>query len=158
MGTAKDVAARERATKGVQLRVEGRTYEQIAEALGYSGRASAYNAVMGALNRQETESAAELRKVGGRRLEMVIAEMMPMMTDSSASPEDRVRAAKTVIRAQESFSRLFGLAVDPNGVKQETQLMIVESEVLSNNMAAVLAPDMPRPDLGEIMDVEVDDE
>lgn len=146
MGQAKDVAAHERALKAVQMCVEGNTYEQIAETLEYSGRASAHNAINAVLKRCEAEYVSTPRAVSGARYETIIANMMPVLTETTyEGPSeltiplhpvvDRVSAAKTVMRAQDSLNRLFGLNVDPamtsgNG----TQFLIVEAEVLSDNM------------------------
>lgn len=177
MGRPKDVAARARALEAVRLRVDGLTYEDIAEALGYSGRASAYNAVRDVLERQEAEDVGTLRQVAGDRLELVIAEAHTILTETTTTTEmtddgptevetpvhpvsERMAATRAIIRAQDSLNRLHGLNVDPAdvGTRTASTLLIVESDTLSNNMAAVLAPDMPRPDLGGIIDVEVDDE
>lgn len=159
MSRPKDVNAHQRAMQALSLRTEGHTYEEIAETLGYSGRASAYNAVSTLLQRQEVESVEKLRAFAGSRYEAIIRELFEMVNAQSGSVAERVSAARAIIRAQDSLNRLYGLNTVPevHGTGS-AQLMIVEAETLSNNMAEVLVPDMPRPDLGEIIDVEVDDE
>jgi hypothetical protein len=61
-GAAQRVATAQRRTQAVQMRLEGATYEAIAEALGYSGRNAAYADINRALEASVTEQrrAAEV--------------------------------------------------------------------------------------------------
>ena len=63
------VRARGRDIAAVDLRAAGLTYQQIADQLGWKGRDGAYRAVERALNRQEFESATNLRRLEGARLD-----------------------------------------------------------------------------------------
>lgn len=175
MAKPKDIQARDRGSEAVRLRVDGHTYEEIAEILGFSGRASAYNAVNAVLERQEVESVNALRLVAGTRYDVIIAQMMPVLTATTTITEnvdgkpmtrkiqvhaedERAKAARTILRAQDSLNRLFGLNANPNTPVRNSQLLIVEAETLSNNMQEALMENPQPVDLGPIVDVVVDDE
>ena len=53
--------ARVKRVRAVQLLIEGRNYDEIARAVGYSHRGSAHHAVATALAAREVEAVDELR-------------------------------------------------------------------------------------------------
>ena len=66
------VGARKR-IRSVELREAGATYTEIAEAVGWANRGSAYRAVMQSLGALEIEEAGRLRQVAFARTERMIA-------------------------------------------------------------------------------------
>lgn len=170
-----DIAADERATKALQLRAQGVTYDQIAKRLNYASRGSAHNAVTRLIEERKAEGVDELRAQGQVRYETIIREMSLIlserkeeteMTDSGVEtrlvpvygPAERTAAARAIVRAQDSLNRLYGLNIEQQTNGGSHQFLIVEAEVLSNNMQAALM-DSPAPiETGEVIDVIVDDE
>ena len=70
--TDRATAARKR-IRSVELREAGATYTEIAEAVGWANRGSAYRAVMQSLGALEIEEAGRLRQVAFARTERMIA-------------------------------------------------------------------------------------
>lgn len=156
--TQKKIRDRERATKAVELRVQGLTYQAIADTLGYTDRTSAQRSVDTLLKSVEVESAETLRAQGLMRHESVIREMVPLMQDPDLGIDDRVKAANVIIRAQDSLSRLMGLNVEVPTIDARSQTMIVEAETLSNNMRKALGRESEVIPMPEPVDVIVDEE
>ena len=175
MPKTRNISNEDRAIKALNLRAQGATYEQIAERLGYSGKGAVHNVVSKLLSERKAEGVEELRAQGQIRYETVIREMTiilserrkeTVVTDSGVSErmvptygvDERANAARTIIRAQDSLNRLFGLNMEQPVGTSNNQLLIVEAEVLSNNMQEALLPNPQPVELGEIVDVVVDDE
>lgn len=62
-------AARAKAAKALELRMEGRTFEAIAEEVGYAGKQGAYEAVRRSLLEVVREPAEELIRLDLERLD-----------------------------------------------------------------------------------------
>lgn len=62
-------AAKVKAAKALELRMEGRTFEAIAQELGYAGKQGAYDAVKRSLDAITREPAEELIKLDLERLD-----------------------------------------------------------------------------------------
>jgi hypothetical protein len=62
-------AAKQKAAKAVELRMEGRTFDEIAKECGYRHRSSAFDAVKRALELVVREPATELIKLDLERLD-----------------------------------------------------------------------------------------
>lgn len=121
---------RERAVRAVALRVEGKTYREIAEALGWGDESSARYAVTRLLDRTEAEGIAELRAVETQRLDQLHAAYW-----SKALAGD-IDAFKAVLSVHDRRSRLLGLAAAPP-----------ISTVSDAEMAEVLSALLADPDL-----------
>ena len=93
----------QRAIAAVELRVQGRTYAQIAAQLGYSDESGGRHAVTRLLARREVESIDELRAVHSARLEGVLSSFWPT---AAAGDTD---AARIVLRTLASLAKLNGL-------------------------------------------------
>lgn len=175
MPKARNIENEERATRALNLRAQGFSYEQIADRLEYSGRGAVHNAVSNLIAKRQAEGVDELRAQGQVRYETIIREMSGILSERKREtvvnddgvevkmvpvygPAERTAAARSIIRAQDSMNRLFGLNVEQPSVDARTQLLVVEAETLSNNMAAVLAPQQEQIELGEIVDVVVEDD
>jgi hypothetical protein len=94
---------RQRAMRAVELRVQGQTYAQIADALDYSDESGARHAVSRLLARREAESIDELRAVHSARLEAVLLAFGP------AAASGATDAARIVLRTLDSLAKLYGL-------------------------------------------------
>ncbi|MFC9965304.1 hypothetical protein ACFVH4_13790 [Nocardia ignorata] len=91
--------------KALELRLEGKTYAEIADELGYADESGAYRAVEAVLKRVESAGAAELRKVETLRLEALFRAWWP-----AALARDE-KAAGVVLRCHDRLVKLHGLAV-----------------------------------------------
>jgi len=102
----------------LRLRLEGQTFEAIAEATGYADRAAAYNAYQTARREQFTEPLEELRELEGDRLDALLASVWPQAMTGDLKA---VNQALALIRARVSLYGLgsqptpnrFALALDP---------------------------------------------
>ncbi|MCQ9384428.1 helix-turn-helix domain-containing protein [Brevibacterium moorei] len=163
-----------RAQKALQLRANGATYDQIAEALGWKDRSSAYMAVKKLLKRNEVEGVDQLRRVALERYDNVFRQAASIlnatekhteMTEDGVetkripthSPKDRLAAARLIVRTQESVNRMMGVNVEPEAAQITTRTIIVEAETLTNNMAHALTG-APASDDDDIIDVVVDED
>lgn len=93
---------RERAVEALRRRIAGETYQEIADALGYSDRSGSRRAVQRLLDRREAESVDELRAVHGARLEALVATYFGPATKGDTD------AAMVVLRAHDRLAKLFG--------------------------------------------------
>lgn len=96
---------RERQTKALELRIAGVSYAQIAEALGYSDRASAYNAVNAVLKRRESTAAAEYRELEDSRLDIAVRKIWPAVAAGD------LKAIELWLRIHDRRVKLHGLAM-----------------------------------------------
>ena len=96
--------ARVRASKALDLRVMGATYDQIAEQLGYNSHQAAAKAIGSALDRLEKEPAEKVRKLELRRLDRMQRVLAVRVMEGDEKAHDRWLA----IMAHRA--RLLGLA------------------------------------------------
>lgn len=103
--------------------IKGATYSVIAEKLGYSGKAAAYNAVTAALGRHNSE--AEDRAALGRAI--ALERLRPLWVKALALVEGPDGCAKDVMAAAQIADRLQRL----EGVKDPAQevRLSVETEL-----------------------------
>ena len=92
--------------KALELRKLGYTYEEIATALGYRGRSSAYMAVSKALEKLRVESTEEAGKV--RVLEMQRLDAYLSTLGTRIQGGDR-GAIETALRIMDRRARMLGL-------------------------------------------------
>jgi len=97
------LAGHAKALQALEARRQGMTYEAIAKAVGYADRASAYKAVMSALQATLREPAEAVREIELQRLDQVIASMWPGMAGGDP------KAAAIVLRALERRATMLGL-------------------------------------------------
>lgn len=67
----------QRRTEAAAMKIQGLTWQQIADQLGYASSGSAYTAVMPWLRRQAEETIADLRDLTNARLERVMTALYP---------------------------------------------------------------------------------
>lgn len=101
-GPKKVTAAHKRA-QAVELRKAGATFEEIATALGYSNKGTAYRAVEQALKEAQREPALQLIELEVQRLDMMLRALWPAVVRGQLGAVDRA------IRVAERRARLLGL-------------------------------------------------
>lgn len=99
----KRVTAAEKRRQAVELRKAGATFEEIAEALGYSNKGTAYRAVEQALREAVREPALQLIELEVQRLDLMLRALWPQVVSGKLGAVDRA------LRIAERRSRLLGL-------------------------------------------------
>jgi hypothetical protein len=96
----------QRRAEAVRLRTAGRTYDEIAMALGYSGRSGAFKAVRKALRDNEASAVEEYRTLELARLDTLLSSAWPIATN----PEhrDRHKAVDQVLKIMKRQCDLVG--------------------------------------------------
>jgi transposase-like protein len=134
-----------RQEQALRLRIDGRTYSEIARELGYANRASAYQLVIEALTDLAAkcpENASELRTLETERLTSVVADSDAILRNVDASDANKLRALELKIKASESLRKLWGLDA-PTEVKLDggIALQVVEEIVDAADAHRTAAPD-----------------
>jgi hypothetical protein len=91
--------------RAIELRRDGRTYDEIAESVGYRTRSAAYKAVRRGLARWMREADGDFRTIELARTEVIIARLMPLV---DADPPD-LKAIDTLMRVMDYRARITGL-------------------------------------------------
>lgn len=131
------MTARERQHQAVELRKAGSSFDQIAQALGYSNRSAAYKAVTAVLARWDQENTPELIALESARLDHM---QRVLATRVLAGELDAIHAT---LRVMERRAKLLGL--DHSEARQadavEAMAIAYTSQVawLQTAMAAILA-------------------
>ncbi|MBF6460287.1 hypothetical protein IU433_14695 [Nocardia puris] len=99
-----------RQEEALKLRIGGATYAQIAEKLGYADHSGAHRAVRAVLDRQESESAAELRRIEDARLQLLWVKAFTTAMSNSESAEVRAKAEARALNVHHARVKLHGLA------------------------------------------------
>ena len=97
------VATHAKRVRCVELAAQGLSYDAIAEAVGYSGRGSAYKAVSAALRAQQAEAVDELRVLELERLDA----MQRSCWDAAVAGD--IASIDRVLRVIAARVRLLGL-------------------------------------------------
>lgn len=90
-----------RQRQALELRLAGKQYVEIAEALGYANHSGAYRAVQTALKKTLQEPADEVRKLELSRLDTLLSELW--------EKNDRPIYVDRILRIMERRSKLLGL-------------------------------------------------
>ena len=107
---AQDLArATARRIAAVRMRMGRATYEQIAEACGYTDRGTARKVVVRALQKIEAESVQELRILENTALDADEMVLRTIISTPTAPAGDRIRAIDSRLRLSARRSRLNGL-------------------------------------------------
>lgn len=109
IGPRKD--ARQRAHKAYLLRCTGRTWHDIAEALGFSSPASACKAVTTHIQRMPVEDQAMARALSAGHYRVVATKLHSIAAKAEATGKltTAVQAYQTALDAQERADKLAGL-------------------------------------------------
>jgi len=94
-----------RRSEAIRLKTAGRTYEQIAQELGYANRGTVHRIVQHALDVREVESVDELRRLELNRLDAVHASLWPQ------AMKGHVPSVLALLRVMDLRTRLLGLQV-----------------------------------------------
>lgn len=122
------IEARMKAAKALELRMEGKSFDQIAEEAGYNSRQAAHDAVKRALDRIEREPADALVKLDLERLDVLW-----QIQYLNAQAGD-VQAMAACMKLMERRAKLLGLDAP---VKTENK-----TEVTGNDGVLVIGPVM----------------
>ena len=100
------IRAHEKASRALELRLAGKSFDAIAAELGYANRSGAFHAVDGLLKAriaEATENADELRKLDLERLDAMALALWPKASKGDGPSIDRL------LRIQERRAKLLGL-------------------------------------------------
>jgi hypothetical protein len=125
------LSAAERQNKALQMRSDGKSYEEIAAAVGYANRGIANRAVVAALNRIPSEKAAMVREIESIRLNEAMARALQLMKmrhplyqigkdTGGADRTVNLNAMREIVRISERLSKLYG--ADAPSKKQITTI------------------------------------
>lgn len=131
---AQDLA--DRRIKAVEMRIQGMTYNAIAEALKV-GYHTVWNDIKVTLQEREAEAVPQLRQIEEERLNHVVAEANAIAKKyRNTKPELALKALDRVIRAVQTRAALLGLnaPVEVN-VVQHTQLDAEIADLLRQQQA-----------------------
>jgi hypothetical protein len=105
--TPNRIAVAQREREALELRKAGKTFDEIAGALGYSERGGAAKAVSRALAATVQEPADELRRLEVERLDALWGALWPLAIDGQLGAVDRCLAV------QARRAKLLGLDAPP---------------------------------------------
>ncbi|MBF6070143.1 hypothetical protein [Nocardia farcinica] len=121
-----------RQEEALRLRIGGVPYARIAEQLGYADHSGAFYAVQAVLDRQESHSAAELRRVEDGRLEFLWTRAITTAMSDKATPEQKAKAEDRALRVHQARVKLHGLAAPEKlevGISKEEFITRVEDDL-----------------------------
>ena len=113
--------ARIKRVRALELVAEGKSYDEIALAVGYSHRGSAHRAVFKALDDREAEDVDHLRAIELARLDALQVALWDRAMDGD------VEAVLAVLRIMDRRIRLLGLVTSRSSghASEETIAMVV---------------------------------
>ena len=109
--------ARIKRARAVELVAEGKTYEEVARAVGFTNRGSAHRAVYKALNEREAEGVEILRAIELDRLDRLQVSLWDRALSGDAV------AVNAVLRIIEARARLLGLSAQGQRPMKNHELM-----------------------------------
>jgi len=125
------IEVKDRLSEALKLRRAGKSYEQIAEALGYAGSGAAYNAVNAALREGVQEPAREVRRLEVERLDALLEALWPQAMAGDGFAVDRV------LKIQERRAKYLGLDAPPKAPVEDLD-QLIEREL--NRIAGMEEP------------------
>jgi hypothetical protein len=114
-----------RKNRAVELAASGRTYQQIADELGYANRGTVHRIVREALEAEQTESVDLLREVEVRRLDAL---QDGLWDAAMAGDIDAVNACLRIILARIKVLGLAEPAVGKRSRCQQPQTVILQKD------------------------------
>lgn len=133
-------ASTELGYRAVQLRAQRKTFQQIADELGYGSKASAYKAYTRhlALMRRDSPEAELVRIAESEHLDYLRSKVMPAVEDGDLAAIDRA------VRISERYSRLNGLDLNESRVAGALEAGAVAQLMASSNLHAGIIAAMGR--------------
>jgi len=113
---------RRRDSEAAVLRAQGLSYDEVADALGYSGRSAAHKAVHRALSDVVRQSIDEARVLAQQRLDGLRRMLVNLVTETGLAPRDTIAAARALLAVEEREARLLGLDITAAPVVTSTVL------------------------------------
>ena len=150
-GQSASAARLRKATAGMQMRLAGATWAEIALALGYSTPRSALVAVEKALAKELKDTdRAQLRQMASLRLDRLLRSVWPKAVDPD-NPEHllAVTKAREVIS---TFTKLHGLDAPSEVIVHSPTADAIEQWV-----ARAVSLGLPEVDEDDVIDVDFDD-
>jgi hypothetical protein len=130
----KALAAWRQAT-ALQLHAQGYSYDEVAAAVGYANRGTAWKAVHDALKDRVAANADVLRRLELMRLDTLQAAHWP------GALEGDVKAAGVVLKVIAQRIRLMALEQDPKASGIPTDLVIIKSDTFVEQLKALVEED-----------------
>ncbi len=93
----------QRQLTALQLRLAGRTYEEIRQAIGYASASAAYGAVMSAMKKTLREPADEIRTIELDRIDKALASIWPAVL------KGHLGSIAAFVKLSEHRSKIVGL-------------------------------------------------
>lgn len=115
----------EKQRRALELRKAGASYEQIAEAVGYSDRAGAHKAVAAAIKNITREPARDVLTLELERLDTMLVGLWPEARRGNAKAIDRV------IRIMDRRASYLGLDAETSIAVTNTALESWQAELLN---------------------------
>ena len=124
----------ERGWRAVQLRAQRRTFQEIADELGYGSKASAYKAYVRHLTlmRRDSPEAELVRIAESAHLDYLRPKVMPAVEDGDLAAIDRA------VRISERFSKLNGLDLNESRAAGALEAGAVAQLMASSNLHAII--------------------
>lgn len=132
--TLSDDVAEDRTNKAVDLRVQGHTFDEIADALGYANRSGAIKAVRRGLKQRAQEQAGDRDELIARDLELIdqiIKGLIPQILKGTP------RSAEVALKAMERRAALLGTNAAIKVDAKVTDAMMAEVQELVEQMASL---------------------
>jgi len=105
----RDINAVQRVALALKLRLEKKTYDEIATQCGYSNAGSAYNAVKREMDRRIVGNVDDLRREESLILDALHNAVMPLVTADKCN----LFAVDRVLAIMDRRARLLGLDIKP---------------------------------------------
>lgn len=137
---------RQQAQQALDMRLEGKSYVKIADALAYSGPGAVYNAVQRLMDAHEVESIDELRRVECARMDEMLAGLWPAATTGNKD------AVEAVVKIQTRRAKLLGLD-KPQRVDVRVELRRILLLKIGNRPPRLI--DLDEIDLDNLTDEEL---
>lgn len=136
--------ARKRAADAYRLRCTGRTFQEIADALGYGSPASAFTAVKKHIERMPAEDQEQARAFSAGNYRQVMSELYGIATRAKAANKltTAVQAMEAIANVQAKHDHLIGIEA-PTTTKVEVS--VSAGAVLERAEADLLALAAQRP-------------
>lgn len=115
---------REREARAVEMRMQGASFREIAQAVGYANEASAARAFWRAMDRTPAENVVQLRRTESQRIDQIIQALWPNAMAGSA------RHGEVICKLIERKARLLGL-----DAPIVTQIEVITRDVLEHALA-----------------------
>jgi hypothetical protein len=128
-------SSRKRAAQGWELRVKGRTWNEIAQTLGYGTHAAAYNAVTKWIKQNPPDELAVMRRATGHRLMSITNDLLDSLAEAKESGDHAAVATlgRAAIDAIDRYAKLTG-----QHIPVEVNVNVTATQALSDTRARLL--------------------